>query len=133
MIIKGENDNMKKGECADYKRVVSSVEPVVYDIIQKDKKNISEFVRCAILYYLKHNYSKDYKRLAPRKTNDRIGDLIDYVMQNPLFLNYITIRKGNNYHIRTDFKRIHNLYGADLKEFEERYLDRIEEKQDNDD
>jgi len=56
---------------------------------------------------------------------DKIGMLVDYYSQNDLLMKFVTVRKGNNYHIRSDFKRIHDLTGSDLKDFEERFLNRI--------
>lgn len=119
-------DKKKEG-----KRVMVNVEPIIYDILKEQKRTMSDFIRTAILYYLKHEYTKDHKRLAPKKSNDRIGSIIEYLMQNDLFQKYVTIRKGNNYYIREDFKKIHNLYGYDLVEFEERFLDALQCKPDN--
>jgi hypothetical protein len=56
---------------------------------------------------------------------DKVGMLVDYYTQNQLLTKFVTVRKGKNFHIRDDFKHIHDLTGSELKDFEERYLERL--------
>jgi len=54
---------------------------------------------------------------------DKIGQLIEYYSKNDQLRSMITIRKGANYHIRSDFKQIHDLTPQELKDFEKRFIE----------
>jgi len=54
---------------------------------------------------------------------DKIQQLVDYYSMNDQLRNLITIRKGANYHIRSDFKEIHDLTSSEVSDFEKRFLE----------
>lgn len=63
---------------------------------------------------------------------DKIQQLVEYYTRSPQLRRLVVERKGlNNYHIRSDFKEIHDLTGSELKDFERRFFE-YDENQEND-
>lgn len=88
-----------------------------YDKISFERKSL----------ILKKKFEKLQQRLEKELGGggDRINELVKHYTKNPELLKYITIRKGNNYHIKKEFKEIHDLLPSDVKEFENRLFEII--------
>jgi len=80
-------------------------------------------------YILKKKFDKLEKQLKREllASYDKIDQLVDYYIKNKELISFITYRSGDKYRVRTDFKNVHDLSPADVKEFENRLIERIEE------
>lgn len=131
-----DNPKLRKRRVKGYMKKEGGYRSVILDEIRVKlpPKNIRDFYDKLSFERKSVIIKKKFMMLEEKLKRELIGPidkldlLVKYYSTNKAAQNIVLFRSGNKWKVKNDIKKIHDLGGQDLKEFENRLLEELENK-----